>query len=79
MKKIVLTLVLMLTVSFAFASTTNESVKLEIKTVSASEIAVNKIAFTKIQDFDSSFFQIINLTGRCTITISAYNQDGELV
>lgn len=67
MKKLILGIVFLFTVTFAFATNNvsedfNKSINTQV------ENAVN-----------NSVFYLDNVNGICAITISAYNQDGELV
>ncbi len=77
MKNLFLSVVLLLTVSFAFANNDVEKIStLNVeKTISSIENSnsINDIEFS--WNLDS----IDKLLGTCTITITRYNQDGEVI
>ncbi|AMC10739.1 hypothetical protein Lupro_05555 [Lutibacter profundi] len=73
MKNLLLSVVLLLTVSFAFASNVNpvENVKLEVKTMSETETTVMNINFNSFEDFNSFNTSQLDISDdECTASVS---------
>lgn len=74
MKNLFLSVVLLLTVSFAFAN--NEVEKVSIFNIEETLELTNSVELTTF-DFTAENYSITKVVGTCYITLSFYGEDGE--